>query len=122
MTDKSENLQPDDVVKFQISPENQNAIDDIFETLGLTNTFEAGDFVSNLCRTENYFIEDAAELVIKGVPCRVITSKQLGWRSGTVKLNLQFIPDEPEPEMKSLPPAVSEIPSPLNEIRKQLED
>ncbi|MFN7714402.1 MAG: KGK domain-containing protein [Pseudanabaenaceae cyanobacterium] len=119
MTDKSENLHLDDVVKFQISPDNEDAVDDIFNSLSISNTFEVEDFIYKLCVTQTYFIEEATELLMKGTPCRVLTARGQGWRSGKVKLSLQFIPDEPE--MKSLPPAASEIPSLLDEVRKQVE-
>jgi len=123
MTDQPEGLYPDDVVRFTILPEYQNAIDDIFNSLSINNTFAIQDFAYKLCATRTHFIQEAVELLVEeGMPSSVLTSRHLGWRSGKVKLSFQFIPDEPEPEMKSLPPAVSEIPSPLDEIRKQVED
>ncbi len=123
MTDQPEGLYPDDVVRFTILPEDQNAIDDIFNSLSINNTFAIQDFAYKLCAKQTHLIQKAVELLVKeGMPSSVLTSRHLGWRSGKVKLSFQFIPDEPEPEMKSLPPAVLEISSPLNEIRKQLED
>lgn len=56
----------------------------------------------------------------EGVPCKVLTPKH-DWRTGKVKINLTFYPDEVEPDVKTASEASEDvIEYPLDEIRRSL--
>ncbi|MFN7716723.1 MAG: KGK domain-containing protein [Pseudanabaenaceae cyanobacterium] len=126
MMDNSQYLAPDDVIKFIKTEANSSDMNHICSALGIGSSievFQMSDLVNKLCANHNSLQKQVVELFkTEGFPCQVMTSQHRGWQSGKARLTLEFIPDDQsKTKIKSLPPAAPEIPSPLDEIRKQVE-
>ncbi len=127
MVKDDEVLAGNDIVKFVSDPTNADKLQNIFNILKMRNTFEVSDFAQQLLKSiflsNSYFQQGTVDLFQEGIPCEAMTVRQQGWQSGKVKLvvNLVFVPDELEKtEVQILSSAITEIPSPLDEIRKQV--
>ncbi|MGF1989106.1 MAG: KGK domain-containing protein [Nostoc sp. ZfuVER08] len=66
----------------------------------------------------------------KGVACKVLLVKGGGWQKGKIRIRFEFIPDSPPPEPNETLIAqthhqgtvyVLPAPSPLDELRRQLD-
>ncbi len=128
MVKDAEILSGNDIVKFGSDSSYADKIQNIFNVLKMRNTFEVSDFAQQLLKvvflSSSYFQRDSVDLFQEGIPCEAMTVRKQGWQSGKVKLvvNLVFVPDEPAKiEEQFCASETTEIPSPLDEIRKQVE-
>lgn len=114
MSSKVENLNPDDVVCFTEDDGFGSPIYNIEQRFGISKLFEFGECVNGISKLINLSTE-ATELLTEGIKCRVMTTRQQGWRFGKIrlKIELQFIPDEPLEDQN-----VAFLDNPLDEIRK----
>ncbi|TYQ27958.1 KGK domain-containing protein [Pseudanabaena sp. UWO310] len=117
MSERIEALNPDDVVCLTEDDEYGSPVYQIEQRFNIARLFEFGDFVDGISRVLG-ISSDAIELLKKGIPCRVMTTRKTGWRLGKIrlKIELQFIPDESFAEG-----IVRNFDSPLDEIRKTVE-
>jgi hypothetical protein len=128
MAKDDEVLAENDIVKFVSDSRNVDKIHNIFNILKIRNTFEVSDFMQQLLQLVvlggSCFQKNTIDTLQKGITCQAMTVRQQGWQSGKVKLvvNLVFVPDEPAKiEEQFCASETTEIPSPLDEIRKQVE-
>jgi hypothetical protein len=115
MNNKVENLNLDDVVCFTDKGDAYNSpIYDIKQQFSIGRLFEFGEFVDGISRLIGLSPE-SMEILTQGMPCRVMTTRQQGWRWGKIrlKIELQFIPDEPTTDNSS-----KSHDNPLDEIRR----
>jgi hypothetical protein len=114
MIEKIENLNSDDVVCVDDNDGYNSPIDQIQRHFSIDRLFEFKEIVNAVSRIIG-LSNEAMELFKEGIPCRVMTTQQKGWRLGKIrlKLELQFIPDESITEE-----IVEHFDSPLDEIRK----
>lgn len=101
LTDEDLNS-PTDQIKYRIKP---------------PKFFSSDEFINGLLKLMSFSTE-VIESFGEGIPCRVMTTRQTGWRFGKIrlKIELQFIPDESSTEE-----TVENFDSPLDEIRKTVE-
>ena len=115
MDEKVEILNSDDVVSFTEEDDGYNSrVYDIQQRFKISRLFEFGEFIDGISKLISLSTE-AMELLTEGIQCRVMTTRQQGWRFGKIrlKIELQFIPDEPFTEQNT-----DNFDSPLDEIRK----
>ena len=114
MSNKAEILQSDDVVCLTEDDEYGSHVYNIEQRFKIARLFEFGEFIDGISKVINLSTE-AMELLTEGIQCRVMTTRQQGWRIGKIrlKIELQFIPDEPLTEQNT-----NNFDSPLDEIRK----
>ena len=114
MIEKIENLNLDDVVCVDDNDGYNSPIDQIQSKFSIGRLFEFEEIVNAVSKIIG-LSDEAMELFKEGIPCRVMTTQQKGWRLGKIrlKLELQFIPDESITEE-----IVEHFDSPLDEIRK----
>jgi hypothetical protein len=115
MINKAENLNSDDVVCFSEEDDGYNSpVYDIQQRFKIARLFEFGEFIDGISKVISLSTE-AMELLTEGIQCRVMTTRQQGWRFGKIrlKIELQFIPDEPLTEQN-----IDHFDSPLDEIRR----
>ena len=115
MDEKVEILNSDDVVSFTEEDDGYNSrVYDIQQRFKISRLFEFGEFIDGISKLISLSTE-AMELLTEGIQCRVMTTRQQGWRIGKIrlKIELQFIPDEPLTEQNT-----NNFDSPLDEIRK----
>ena len=108
-------MNSDDVVCFTEEDDGYNSpVYDIQQRFSIARLFEFGEFIDGISKVINLSTE-AMELLTEGIQCRVMTTRQQGWRIGKIrlKIELQFIPDEPLTEQNT-----NNFDSPLDEIRK----
>lgn len=110
MNNKFERLNPDEV----ISPN--------FRGLDLPNTFKVRELIevvkNNMRSTStNLFENDGLELEVLKLDAK-------GWKKGKVRFSLEFCPDEPDIEeiLTSSQPEINQIESPLDEIRRMINE
>ncbi len=117
MINKIETLSLDDVISFTEDEENSICISVIKSKFSISKTFEFNEFKKGILRLIN-LTDEFLKKFEEGIPCRVMTTRQTGWRLGKIrlKLELQFIPDELSTEE-----IVEDFDSPLDEIRKTSE-
>jgi len=117
MHDKTENLSLEDVISFTEDEEYSICLSGIKSRFNISKTFEFNEFKKGISRLIN-LSDEFLKTFEEGIPCRVMTTQQKGWRLGKIrlKLELQFIPDEPPTEE-----IVENFGSPLDEIRKTAE-
>jgi hypothetical protein len=114
MSNKAEILQSDDVVCFTEDDKYGSPVYNIEQRFDIARLFEFGEFIDGISKVISLSTE-AMELLTEGIQCRVMTTRQQGWRIGKIrlKIELQFIPDEPLTEQNT-----NNFDSPLDEIRK----
>ena len=115
MDEKVEILNSDDVVSFTEEDDGYNSrVYDIQKRFKISRLFEFGEFIDGISKLISLSTE-AMELLTEGIQCRVMTTRQQGWRFGKIrlKIELQFIPDETFTEQNT-----NNFDSPLDEIRK----
>ena len=115
MDEKVEILNSDDVVSFTEEDDGYNSrVYDIQQRFKISRLFEFGEFIDGISKLISLSTE-AMELLTEGIQCRVMTTRQQGWRFGKIrlKIELQFIPDETFTEQNT-----NNFDSPLDEIRK----
>ena len=114
MSNKVENLNPDDVVFLIDDDAFGSPVHNIEQRFQISRLFEFGEFIDGISKVINLSTE-AMELLTEGIQCRVMTTRQQGWRFGKIrlKIELQFIPDEPLTEQN-----IDHFDSPLDEIRR----
>ena len=115
MDEKVEILNSDDVVSFTEEDDGYNSrVYDIQQRFKISRLFEFGEFIDGISKLISLSTE-AMELLTEGIQCRVMTTRQQGWRFGKIrlKIELQFIPDETLTEQNT-----NNFDSPLDEIRK----
>jgi hypothetical protein len=117
MNNKEEILNSDDVVCFTEDDGYGSPVYDIEQRFNIARLFEFGEFLDGISRLIGLSSE-SMKILTEGIPCRVMTTQQKGWRLGKIrlKLELQFIPDELLTEE-----IVGNFDSPLDEIRKSAE-
>jgi hypothetical protein len=117
MNNKEEILNSDDVVCFTEDDGYGSPVYDIEQRFNIARLFEFGEFLDGISRLIGLSSE-SMKILIEGIPCRVMTTQQKGWRLGKIrlKLELQFIPDEP-----ITVEIIENFDSPLDEIRKATE-
>ncbi|MGK7932773.1 MAG: KGK domain-containing protein [Microcystaceae cyanobacterium] len=101
MTGKSEFLQGDEVISVSSN-----------EKILLNHkTFTVQEFKTELTSRINGGNEKKTrKWCFDGVHCKLLSPKQR-WRKGTIKISLEFIPDEPK---------ITEPESPLDDIRREI--
>lgn len=114
MSNKVEILNSDDVVCLTDNEEYHQDLYYIKNRFGISRLFEFGEFINGISKVISLSTE-AMELLTEGIQCRVMTTRQQGWRFGKIrlKIELQFIPDEPLTEQN-----IDHFDSPLDEIRR----
>jgi hypothetical protein len=114
MNEKIEILNSDDVVCVTEDDEYGSHVYNIEQRFQISRLFEFGEFIDGISKVISLSTE-AMELLTEGIQCRVMTTRQQGWRFGKIrlKIELQFIPDEPLTEQNT-----DNFDSPLDEIRK----
>jgi len=117
MSYKTESLNSDDVVCLSGDDKFGSPLAEIKNRFNISRIFEFEEIRNSIYRLLNLSTEAITELE-QGTPCRVMTTRQTGWRFGkiTLKIELQFIPDELSTEG-----IVEDFDSPLDEIRKTAE-
>ncbi len=118
MSNKVEILNSDDVICFTEEDDKYNSpIYQIKQRFNIARLFEFGEFIDSISKVIGISTE-AMELLAEGIRCRVMTTRQNGWRMGKIrlKIELQFIPDELKTEQ-----SINSFDSPLDEIRKTTE-
>jgi hypothetical protein len=95
MNNQVENLNPDDVVCLMGDHKFDSPLSEIKNRFQIGRIFEFEEFTSSILTLLNLSAEAITELE-QGTPCRVMTTRQQGWRWGKIrlKIELQFIPDE----------------------------
>ena len=88
-------------------------------------TFEVIDLMMNLinrCGRDGLTSQMLTDWISKGIPCEVLQADRVGWQYGKVKISLEFIPDEPEPQEVALLPSgePAKPESPLDDLRAEL--
>jgi len=114
MSNKIENLNPDDVVCLTSNDKFGTPLAEIKNRFNIARIFEFEEFTNSILSLLNLSAEAITELE-QGTACRVMTTRQQGWRFGKIrlKIELQFIPDEsPTDEI------VLNSDNPLDEIRR----
>ncbi|MDX2257247.1 MAG: KGK domain-containing protein [Pseudanabaenaceae cyanobacterium bins.39] len=118
MDQKLESLNSDDVVCFTDEDDGYNTpIYNIKQRFSIGRLFEFSEFVEAISRMVGLSSE-SMEILTQGIPCRVMTTRQQGWRWGKIrlKIELQFIPDE------TIEDNIGKISdNPLDEIRRSSE-
>lgn len=115
MNEKIEILNSDDVVCFTEEDDGYNSpVYDIQQRFKIARLFEFGEFIDGISKVIS-LSNEAMELLTEGIQCRVMTTRQQGWRFGKIrlKIELQFIPDEPLTAQN-----IDHFDSPLDEIRR----
>jgi hypothetical protein len=117
MCEKIEDLNSDDVVCLTDDKEYHDDLYYIKSKFSISRLFEFEEFMQGLLKVIG-LSDEAMELFKEGLPCRVMTTQQKGWRLGKIrlKIELQFIPDKPPTEE-----TVEHFESPLDEVRKTSE-
>lgn len=114
MNNKVENLNSDDVVCFTDDDGYKTPIYNIKKQFTIGRLFEFGEFMNAISRLIG-LSNESMEILTQGMPCRVMTTRQQGWRWGKIrlKIELQFIPDESNTDNSS-----KSYDNPLDEIRR----
>jgi hypothetical protein len=114
MNEKLEILNPDDVVCLNGDDKFGSPLAEIKNRFNISRIFEFEEFTNSILCLLNLSAEAITELE-QGTPCRVMTTRQQGWRFGKIrlKIELQFIPDEPLTDQN-----IDHFDSPLDEIRR----
>ena len=114
MNEKIEILNSDDVVCLTEDDGYDSPVYKIEQRFQISRLFEFGEFIDGISKVISLSTE-AMELLTEGIQCRVMTTRQQGWRFGKIrlKIELQFIPDEPPTEQN-----IDHFDSPLDEIRR----
>lgn len=114
MSDKTENLSLEDVISFTEDEEYSICLSVIKSRFSISKTFEFNEFKKGISRLIN-LSDEFLKTFEEGIPCRVMTTQQQGWRLGKIrlKIELQFIPDESLTDQ-----SIDDFDNPLDEIRK----
>ncbi len=117
MSSKAEILNSDDVVCLTEDDGYDSPVYRIEQRFEISRLFEFGEFIDGISKVISLSTK-AMELLTEGIQCRVMTTRQQGWRFGKIrlKIELQFIPDEPLTDQN-----IDHLESPLDEIRKTSE-
>lgn len=117
MSNKIENLSLDDVISFAEDEEYSICLSVIKSKFNISKTFEFNEFKKGILRLIS-LTDEFLKKFEEGIPCRVMTTNQRGWRLGKIRLKiaLQFIPDESSTEE-----IVENSDSSLDEIRRTVE-
>jgi len=115
MAEKVEVLDLEDVVCLTEEDDGYSSlVSAIKRRFEISRLFEFGEFIDGISKVISLSTE-AMELLTEGIQCRVMTTRQQGWRFGKIrlKIELQFIPDEPLTAQN-----IDHFDSPLDEIRR----
>jgi hypothetical protein len=104
MQENSDFLQSDDVIA--LTNREAEDVQDLLQSLHMSYVFKVRDFIDSLIQPLNIY-DSAKTFLQDGVSCSVMTTRKNGWVKGTVKVTLQFIPEQ-------------ELDSPLDEIRNNV--
>lgn len=83
-------------------------------------TFSKNELQEKTIAAFDRYYRDALEVLLEsGVPCRVLAPNQ-PWKTGTLRIKLELILDESEESKESID-AKTQVQSPLDEIRSQIQ-